>query len=100
MRIKIWGPLKLALIDLAMLGSALLATAGNAQSPGEPITIDPPQNKPIKIDPPANFPRPCFIIPVEGRSSACPAPPPAMQCLAGAQHCSDQSKSPGRLVPL
>jgi hypothetical protein len=38
---------------------------------------------------------------VDGRrNSACPTPPPATQCLAGAQHCSDKSKSPGRLVPL
>jgi len=97
MRLKIWGPLKLALIDLAMVGAALAATAGNAQAP----TVDPPQNKPIKIDPPANFSGLCSVIPVDGRrNSACPTPPPATQCLAGAQHCSDKSKSPGRLVPL
>ncbi len=76
----------------AILSAAVIVSTTNAQTvavPGPPITLDPPPN----------FSRPCSFVPV-GHSPACPPPPPATLCLAGAQHCSDFAKTAGKLVPL
>jgi hypothetical protein len=85
----------------AALSAAVIVSTANAQSaavPGPPITLD-SNPKHIVIDPPRNFSQPCGFVQV-GQSSACPPAPPAMLCLAGAQHCSDLSKPPGKVVPL
>jgi hypothetical protein len=83
------------------LGAAIVVSTALAQTvavPGPPIALD-STPKQIVIDPPANFSQPCSFVPVGG-SSACPAPPPATLCLAGAQHCSDLSKPAAKMVPL
>ena len=85
----------------AALSAAVMVSTANAQSvavPGPPLTLD-STPKPIVIDPPPNYSQPCSFIQV-GQNPACPQPPPATLCLAGAQHCSDLAKPGGRMVPL
>lgn len=84
----------------AILIAAVMATAAAAQSssaPGPVKAIGPSLTNPFLISP-----VPCIVdpkMPFRRQERACPPPPPATACLAGAQRCFDVAK-PGTVVPI